>query len=83
MAQSIPQAILLQKSNPAPYAGVLMPTDYARKLEQKSLDAELYKIELQKHEGDVPLYSTPDSGTIIVVGVLCGVLGFFLGGLSH
>src|SRR5208282_1512589 len=73
------QAVILQKSSPAPYYGVLMPIDYAKQLEQKSLDAELYKSELAKHEGAVPLYTTPDGSYLVLIGLGGALVGFIVG----
>jgi hypothetical protein len=50
-----------------------------RSLETDHLNAQLYKTELSKHEGDVPLYSAPDSSKIIVIGVISLVVGYLIG----
>jgi hypothetical protein len=77
------QAILLNQNDKAPYYGVLMSVDYARELEKKSLDLDLYKSEIEKHEGEVPLYTTPDGGKTILIGLGCALLGFLIGSVSH
>lgn len=77
------QAILLQKSSPAPYYGILMPVDYAKQLEKNTLDLALYKSELEKHEGAVPLYTTPDGSILVLVGVGGLLAGFLIGSLVH
>jgi hypothetical protein len=60
-----------------------MPVDYAKQLEKNSLDAQLYKSELEKHEGSIPLYTTPDSSVIILVGVGGLLTGYLIGSLVH
>jgi hypothetical protein len=75
--------MLLQKGQSSPYYGVLMPIDYAKALEQKSLDLELYKVELKKHETDIPLYKAPDSSTIVLVGIGGVLIGFLIGALAR
>jgi hypothetical protein len=77
------QAVLLQKSQPSPYYGVLMPIDYAKQLEKNSLDMALYKSELEKHEASIPLYTTPDGSTIVMVGVGAAILGFVIGAATR
>ena len=77
------QAILLQKNSPAPFYGILMPVDYAKQLEKNTLDMQLYKSELQKHEGAVPLYTTPDGSILVLVGVGGLLTGFLIGSLVH
>ena len=52
---------------------------YARELEKNSLDMNLYKSELAKHEGEVPLYSAPDGGRTLLIGLGCALLGFVIG----
>jgi len=56
-----------------------MPVDYAKALETKSLNADLYKVELQKHMADVPAYSTPSSSLIVLIGLGALITGFGLG----
>lgn len=56
-----------------------MPVDYAKALEKKSLDADLYKQELEKHEGSIPLYSTPDGSTLVLIGLGGALIGFIVG----
>lgn len=79
LAQTTPQAIILQKNNPTPYQGVLMPMSYARELEKKSLDLKFCEIEMQKHEGDAPLYTAPDGGKTVLIGLGGVLLGFIIG----
>jgi len=77
------QAILLPKNSPAPYVGILMPVNYAKQLEKNTLDLALYKSEVQKHEGAIPLYTAPDSSVIILVGVGGLLTGYLIGTLVH
>lgn len=56
-----------------------MPMDYAKALEQKSMNADLYKQELEKHEGAIPLYSTPDGSTLVLIGLGGALVGFVIG----
>jgi hypothetical protein len=60
-----------------------MPVDYAKQLEKNTLDMQLYKSELQKHEGEVPLYTAPDGGRTILIGLGCAILGFVIGSLAR
>ena len=68
--------VLLQKSNPAPFDGYLMPESKLQELETDSLNAKLYKTALQKHEGDLPPPPVPTESKVIWwgVGVLTGVV---------
>ena len=77
------QAVLINQNDRAPYYGVLMTVDYARELEKKSLDLDLYKAEVAKHEGEVPLYAVPDGGKTILIGIGCALLGFIMGSVPH
>jgi hypothetical protein len=55
-----------------------MPVDYAKALEKKSLDADLYKTELDKNLDTPPEYKL-DGGRTILIGLGCAVLGFLVG----
>jgi hypothetical protein len=71
--------VLLQKSQPANYDGVLMPSETFRNYETDHLNAQLYRDELKKHEGAVPLYTTPDGSTLVLIGIGGAVLGYVIG----
>ncbi len=53
-AQQSPQAILLKKNDPAPYAGILAPVNYIKNLEADSERAKLYKLEIEKNKDCLP-----------------------------
>jgi hypothetical protein len=77
--KSLAQATLLLKSSPAPFDGVLMTIDYAKDLQIDHMNASLYKMELKKHEGEVPLYAPSNAGTYILIGVGSFLVGFLIG----
>lgn len=74
-----PKIVLLQRNDKAPYAGALMPVEDLRKLETKSLNADLYKTELDKQLDQPPGYAPQDSSKIIIFTVLGALLGYFVG----
>jgi hypothetical protein len=77
------QASLIQKNQPASYDGVLLPIETLRQLQTDHLNMQLYKDELAKHEGEVPLYITPDSSKFVIVGVVALILGYVIGMTVH
>lgn len=79
MAQVVPKVVLLQKSEPAPFSGALMPIEKLRDLETKSLNADLYKTEIDKQDAQVPLYVAPDSSYLVLGGLGIAILFFFVG----
>jgi hypothetical protein len=69
----------MEKGQPSPFSGALMPIERLRDLETKSLNADLYKQELERNEGQVPLYVAPDSSVMVLGGVSIAILFFFAG----
>ena len=54
-----------------------------RELETKSLNADLYKTELDKHSGESALLTPSDHSLEVIIGALALVLGFVIGQASH
>jgi len=82
-AQVVPKVVLLQKSKPAPFDGALMPIEKLRDLETKALNADLYKTELDRQEGAIPMYVAPDSSYLVMGGLAIAVIFFLVGYGSH
>ena len=82
-AQALPQIVLLSQSDKAPYSGALLPMDMLRSFQVDHMNSLLYKTELSKHEGEVPLYAAPDGGKTVLIGVGCLLLGFVIGATAH
>jgi len=81
LAQS--QVTLLKKTDPAPYAGALLPIEDLKALQKDHLNAIDYKKELEEHESEMPLFFAPDSKTFVIIGMSGVVLGFVLWALVH
>ena len=79
MSQVVPKVVLLQKDQPANFDGALIPIEKLRELETDHLNAALYKTELERQEGTVPLYVAPDSSYLILGGLGIAILFFFIG----
>lgn len=60
-----------------------MPVETVRQLQTDHLNVQLYKEELNKHAGEVPLYSAPDSSKFVLVGVMALLLGLVIGHVSQ
>jgi len=75
----VPKVVLVEKNQPSPFSGALMPIEKLRDLETKSLNADLYKTELERQEGEVPLYVAPDSSYLVLGGLGIAILFFFVG----
>jgi hypothetical protein len=75
-SQVVPKVVLIQKNNPAPFDGYLMPETKLQELETDSLNAKLYKEELRKEEGSLPPPPIPAQSKVIWwgVGVLTGIV---------
>lgn len=56
-----------------------MPIEKLRDLETKSLNADLYKAEIERDEAAVPLYVAPEGSYLIFGGLGIAVLFFFIG----
>lgn len=72
-----PQALLLQKNSPAPYAGLLAPVNYIKDLEQKAALAKMYKQTLDKNTDCLPELSSfepRNPGTGFWEGALVGIM---------
>ena len=76
------QAVLINQNDKAPYSGVLMSMTYARELEKNSLDAQLYKSELDKNLSTPAEYKL-DGGRTVLIGVGCLALGILIGVVAH
>jgi hypothetical protein len=50
-----------------------------RGLETKSLNADLYKSELDKHMGEEPLYTPSNHSLEVIIGTVALILGFVIG----
>lgn len=74
-SQTVPKIILIQKNQVASFDGALISIEKLRDLETKSLNADLYKEELKKHEGDLPPVplSAETKGIWYGVGILTGM----------
>lgn len=79
LSQVVPKVVLIQKNQPASFDGVLMPIEKLRELETDSLNAKLYKTELEKNEGSIPLYVAPDGSYLVLGGLSIAILFFFIG----
>jgi hypothetical protein len=60
-----------------------LPVETVRQLQTDHLNIQLYKDELAKHSGEVPLYSAPDSSKFVIVGVVALLLGYVIGAAIH
>jgi hypothetical protein len=71
--------VLLQKNQVTPFEGYLIPPKEMEDIGTMRLNNELYKTELNKQEGQIPLYVAPDSSYLVIGGIGIGILFFFIG----
>jgi hypothetical protein len=69
----------LKRGETAPFDGALLPIEDLAKLETDHLNAQLYKDELAKHQGETPLYAPTDHSLDVIIGVAALVVGIIIG----
>jgi hypothetical protein len=79
--RSYPSAILIQENSPAPFSGALLPIDELKELQRDHLNLNLYKQELTKQQGQLPVYEMTDTTKIVVFSSLALIIGFVSGAL--
>lgn len=80
------QLMVLKKSEPAPYTGVLMPREMLERLELNSEMEAFYKdkaIDIPDSTPDLGAFSSVNPTAFVITGVVGIAIGFVLGTIAH